>query len=371
MIKSIPKSNISRRSFKVYKLFNATEGDYTALTATSSYDGENHSLYRSIQSKYYTDNGVINNFGTISNPSQFDLERQLPEKIYVLSLSQAKYGEQIKPDSVTLIDNAGIELRDNGFGKMTFPNPSYTITDLDLTNGSITLVVDSVTYELDLRPTSYAIDIEAGELWVYDEEESQYEMYTIISYDLENEVLILSDPLDIEGTDLAEISYGNIFYSDGLIVFTSTNDVDLTTYSLSYRSTQTIHETEVLVESKAGEFNFSQNPSAVDVVLSGSYDFETTAITNVSPVKNVKIKEVQDIKLKSAITSSYDGLTNGSWDDYANYRMTDPTGSYLAPYITTIGIYDNDGDMVAVAKLPTPIKNLPDYDMNFIVRFDT
>jgi hypothetical protein len=27
--------------------------------------------------------------------------------------------------------------------------------------------------------------------------------------------------------------------------------------------------------------------------------------------------------------------------------------------------------MVAVAKLPQPIKSLPDYPLNFIVRFDT
>jgi hypothetical protein len=27
--------------------------------------------------------------------------------------------------------------------------------------------------------------------------------------------------------------------------------------------------------------------------------------------------------------------------------------------------------MIAVAKLPQPIKNLPDYDLNFIVRLDT
>jgi len=43
----------------------------------------------------------------------------------------------------------------------------------------------------------------------------------------------------------------------------------------------------------------------------------------------------------------------------------------LTTYVSTIGIYDKDGDMVAVAKLPQPFKNLPDYDLNFIVRFDT
>ena len=44
---------------------------------------------------------------------------------------------------------------------------------------------------------------------------------------------------------------------------------------------------------------------------------------------------------------------------------------YLTTYVSTIGIYDKDGDMVAVAKLPQPFKKLPDYDTNFIIRFDT
>ena len=49
----------------------------------------------------------------------------------------------------------------------------------------------------------------------------------------------------------------------------------------------------------------------------------------------------------------------------------DSTGSYLAPYITTIGLYDDNLNMVAVAKLPQPIKSLPDYPVNFIIRFDS
>ena len=48
---------------------------------------------------------------------------------------------------------------------------------------------------------------------------------------------------------------------------------------------------------------------------------------------------------------------------------TTPTSSYLTPYITTIGLY-NGGDLVAVAKLGTPIKNLGHFPLNFIVRFD-
>jgi hypothetical protein len=58
------------------------------------------------------------------------------------------------------------------------------------------------------------------------------------------------------------------------------------------------------------------------------------------------------------------------WDyDYSS--SLDPTGSYLAPYITTIALYDNELNIVALAKLPQPIKSLPDYPLNFIIRFDT
>lgn len=45
------------------------------------------------------------------------------------------------------------------------------------------------------------------------------------------------------------------------------------------------------------------------------------------------------------------------------------TSSYLAPYITTIGLY-NGADLVGVAKLGTPIKNTGDFPLNFMIRFD-
>ena len=52
-------------------------------------------------------------------------------------------------------------------------------------------------------------------------------------------------------------------------------------------------------------------------------------------------------------------VTEGSFDDYEVSGSVDQTGSYLAPFITTIGLYDNDNNMVVVAKLPKPIKSLP------------
>ena len=62
--------------------------------------------------------------------------------------------------------------------------------------------------------------------------------------------------------------------------------------------------------------------------------------------------------------------TNPEFFGYQYSSSYDPTGSYLAPVITTIGLYDNNR-LVGVAKLGRPIKNLIDWPINFIVRFDT
>lgn len=364
MLKSIPKSNISRRSFKVYKRFNADESNYSFQTASADIS---ESLYRSIKKKYYTDNGLVNNYGTLNNPAEFSSERPIYDTIYVLKIDQDKFGEKIKPGTVSLTPEGSTELTDDGFGKLTSPDPSYNFSTVDFDNEELIISQSGETYTLSLVPND-GIDINAGTLKVIDN--GITETYTLISIDYDTGIMVLGDPLDIEEVGLAEQVVGNVFYSDGLIVITQENSYDLSSFDVSYRATQTIHETEILIEAKAGEFNYSQNPSAVDVVLSGSYDFTTTAIPNVSPAKTVKIKEVRDIKRKESYDGSI-GSTTGSWNDYDTKRLSDPTGSYLAPYVTTIGIYDKDGDMVAIAKLPTPIKNLPDYDMNFIVRFDT
>ena len=106
----------------------------------------------------------------------------------------------------------------------------------------------------------------------------------------------------------------------------------------------TIYENEIFLSVLENEFNVSRNPTAVD--------------------------DGYKIKLNT-IQSSVDSTKFGGFADYDYSSSIDPTGSYLAPFITTIGLYDDELQMVAVAKLPQPIKSLPDYPLNFIIRFDT
>lgn len=54
---------------------------------------------------------------------------------------------------------------------------------------------------------------------------------------------------------------------------------------------------------------------------------------------------------------------------YTSQSNADKTGSYLAPYVTSIGLY-NGLDLVAVAKLGSPIKLTQDFPINFVVKLD-
>ena len=55
--------------------------------------------------------------------------------------------------------------------------------------------------------------------------------------------------------------------------------------------------------------------------------------------------------------------------DFDISSSMDKTGSYLAPYITTVGLY-NGVDLIAVAKLGMPIKNSGELPLNILVKWD-
>jgi hypothetical protein len=82
-------------------------------------------------------------------------------------------------------------------------------------------------------------------------------------------------------------------------------------------------------------------------------------------------------KYLSGILDYMNGLTlrgqapaiNQNFLEYAQLSKQDPTGSYLTPTVTTIGLYDKT-DLVCIAKLGSPVKITPDFPINFIVKMD-
>lgn len=66
-------------------------------------------------------------------------------------------------------------------------------------------------------------------------------------------------------------------------------------------------------------------------------------------------------------------LVRNSLPEFSKYNeltANDSTGSYLAPYITSVGLYSG-GDLVAIAKLAQPIKNTGEIPINIVVKWDT
>lgn len=144
---------------------------------------------------------------------------------------------------------------------------------------------------------------------------------------------------------------GNVIYQHGLIVFTylydnssiptppdaygqaiyggdlyggsvSAEDLTyITNVTCSFSSSYTIYETQYKATLRESEFNFSQNPSI--------------------------------------ISSSTDGSLYGF-----------ATGSYFSPYVTTVGLYDEAQNLLAVGKLSQPLPTSRTTDTNIFINID-
>jgi len=118
-----------------------------------------------------------------------------------------------------------------------------------------------------------------------------------------------------EGYGVSE--YGNDVYGAGLTIdaFLSTNA------TCSFSSSLTIYETQYKATIRENEFNFSQNPSIISSPLDGTiYNFATSA--------------------------------------------------YFAPYVTTVGLYDEAQNLLAVGKLSQPLPTSRTTDTTIFINID-
>jgi len=123
---------------------------------------------------------------------------------------------------------------------------------------------------------------------------------------------------------------GNVFYRSGNIVVSSHdpkyNQVFENDFTLRFRNRHTIYQWETLVRIPKGSFNLSQNPTALQ-----------------HPYTDLLINE---------------------------FTGSNPN-SDLFPYATTIGLHNENKELLAVCKLSQPLKMRNDVDLNILCRFDT
>ena len=139
---------------------------------------------------------------------------------------------------------------------------------------------------------------------------------------------------DLPASITSSISVGDINYRHGTVVITDQDIVNWlnvsSSYTASWEATYPVFTLNNYCKIKSSEFNFTQNPSACqsEDTLSGSLSYSGGL-----PKNNV-------------------------------------TGSYFAPYITAVGLYNDAHELIAVAKLGQPILKSKTNDMTFVVKFD-
>jgi hypothetical protein len=113
-----------------------------------------------------------------------------------------------------------------------------------------------------------------------------------------------------------------ITYSHGIVVGTFlSNFLAINNITCSFQSSRTIYETQFKCTIRPDEFNFSLNPSLIS------------------------------------------GSTDGTPYDFI-------TGSYFAPYVTTVGLFNENQELLAVAKLAQPLPTSRTTDTTIVINLD-
>ena len=394
MLKPIPKSDISIRPFKVYKDWSFTDSSaeidtlsaqYTASYANSTTTSDTNlsfnklSLYGQLRAQFYNgneDNPFLRIGRKTSNYATNNLEKErlLNDSAKIISIPQKYIGEGIKPGSFTLIDN-----------NRTFIDDSYgNIVGDSGFNGILVSLIDNETNEFNFsdqlgneyNASLNYINVNDNEI-SFDLDSTTY-LENLISFDAETGVMVIENATFLPAGQPAT-KIGNIFYDKGLIVLTLSPSIRLIgLWDIQYKSTTTIYENEYLLVVGEDEFNVSTNPSAIIETGSVVEDFvDSNGITRrVTPYPGVRyVRKQVTLDNGSTLQFGYQSKVNssvyGGFGDGYYSQSIDMTGSFLTPFVTAIGLYDDNNDLVAVAKLPKPVKSEIDIPLNFIVRFDT
>ena len=394
MLKAIPKSDISIRPFKAYKewdkdtseasLLEAVSGDYTSVDVSTPTFGylngisyNKHSLYGQLRAQFYNgheDNPFLRfgNKTTSYDTNTTTSERFLDGYAKVISIPQSHIGLGIKKKSITITDGSD-SYTDDGYGNLSMPLDKVIILSMDFE-------LETISFSDNLgnvyNATLNSFYLETGILSL-DYNSNTYSIQ-VIEIDFENEFMTAYS-ISFLPSAARGVKIGNAFYTQGLLVMTrDVSDKLLGAWELSYKSTETIYENEYLLIVNPDEFNVSTNPSSVvsvGIEYTSSVDTsgkirQVTTNPGVRYIRKKSVLETGEI-LDYRYGSSVNAAVSGGFEHWEMSGSVDTTGSFLTPFITTIGLYDDNCNLVAVAKLPQPIKSEPDIPVNFIVRFDT
>ncbi len=233
-------------------------------------------------------------------------------------------GETIQTDMNGNIIEGGATLnvhsRFDNYLQTTLSSSRYFQTSSN--TGVRVLSIPSRLYGDYINPNTFYLKVtDPGDEFIYDE-----------YVDTGEGVIYKSGSANIRGIII--YPHGIVVFPNGLTAGDGGIDYFLNNeITCSFQSSKIIYETQYKCTLRENEFNYSLNPS----MFSGS--------GYINPLNS----------------SSVD--TSGKVLDFV-------TGSSFSPYITSVGLYDDDQQLLAVAKLSQPVPTSRTTDMTIVVNLD-
>ena len=290
------------------------------------YESTHHLYYSLFKDSLIDPTGSLT--GSFENylQSSFNVSgsRYLNERVAIFSLPKEMYGIHIEPKSVSLtpdlLPSTGSNYVDNNYITDILTDPAGTSFEQDdnlymentsglygSTSSSLGEIVDDGEGNLYLRYYGSELD--------YLEDESEYVVET---------KPIPGEYLDAPGAKAPRRYVGNVIYTHGQIIITDSEVAMYYNYYINgilrWKSNLPIYTHNYHCRIKSSEFNHTLNRTALDPSTGLIAD-------NVS-------------------------------------------GSSFQPYITTVGLYNEANELVAVAKMGQPVPKSPDTDMSVVVKLD-
>ena len=145
---------------------------------------------------------------------------------------------------------------------------------------------------------------------------------------------------------------GATLMDDGMFVVTTAamREVATSVTSVKYKTKVLGTSINVFCKCQPDEMNFSTNFTSA---LTGTVSSDTTSAGEIQQAYN-------NLWTKSQLTGSTDRFS----------YTPSMTGAGAGPFITTVGLYNNANDLMAVAKLARPLKKPKDLPLTFKVQID-
>lgn len=163
------------------------------------------------------------------------------------------------------------------------------------------------------------------------------------SWTIKNQLVdYLDDITDPQYTSWLYYAWG---MNDGLSRPTDTSSGSAYSYSFDFKGTTYVPVLTMLAHAPKGELNHSNNPTFID---------KTSQNLNVYYSSSYSFSEAENT-IKNTVSASYT-------DPEPNFKKT--------TYITKVGIYDENKNLIGIANLAEPVKKTEDRDLTFKLRVD-